>query len=97
MPGEVPALDAVGPALAGTMPAALSVRSKAIDAVLREGVSNGHSAGSISWAGLLNCYFWLDPMKHVTGALFTQVSPFYDERIVALYGAFERGLYAGLA
>jgi hypothetical protein len=29
-------------------------------------------------------------------ALFTQVLPFYDERVVALYGAFERGLY-GLA
>ena len=58
---------------------------------------NGRSAGSISWAGLLNCYFWLDPVKHVTGALFTQIVPFYDERVVALYGAFERGLYAGLA
>jgi hypothetical protein len=58
---------------------------------------NGRSAGSISWAGLLNCYFWLDPVKHVTGALFTQVLPFYDERVVALYGPFERGLYAGLA
>ncbi|MFI0849692.1 serine hydrolase domain-containing protein [Mesorhizobium sp. IMUNJ23232] len=59
--------------------------------------SNGRSPGSISWAGLLNCYFWLDPVKHVTGALFTQVLPFYDERVVALYGAFERELYAGLA
>jgi CubicO group peptidase (beta-lactamase class C family) len=58
---------------------------------------NGRSAGSISWAGLLNCYFWLDPVKHVTGALFTQVLPFFDERVVALYGEFERGLYAGLA
>src|ERR1700704_2311374 len=54
-------------------------------------------AGSISWAGLLNCYFWLDPVKKVTGAMFTQVLPFYDERVVALYGEFERGLYAGLA
>ena len=58
---------------------------------------NGRSAGSISWAGLLNCYFWLDPVKHVTGALFTQILPFYEERVVALYAAFERGLYAGLA
>ncbi|MBZ9921890.1 MULTISPECIES: serine hydrolase domain-containing protein [unclassified Mesorhizobium] len=58
---------------------------------------NGRSAGSISWAGLLNCYFWLDPVKHVTGALFTQILPFYDERVVALYGAFERELYASLA
>lgn len=58
---------------------------------------NGRSAGSVSWAGLLNCYFWIDPVKHVTGALFTQILPFYDERVVALYGAFERELYAGLA
>jgi CubicO group peptidase (beta-lactamase class C family) len=58
---------------------------------------NGRSAGSISWAGLLNCYFWIDPVNHVTGALFTQILPFYDERVVALYGAFERELYAGLA
>jgi hypothetical protein len=36
-------------------------------------------------------------MSQVAGALFTQVLPFYDERIVALYGEFERCLYAGLA
>jgi methyl acetate hydrolase len=57
---------------------------------------NGRAAGSISWAGLLNCYFWLDPTTKVTGALFTQILPFYDDRVVALYGAFERGLYQGL-
>jgi methyl acetate hydrolase len=57
---------------------------------------NGRSAGSASWAGLLNCYFWIDPVAKVTGALFTQVLPFYDARIVSLYGAFERGLYRGL-
>ncbi|OHT19105.1 serine hydrolase domain-containing protein [Edaphosphingomonas haloaromaticamans] len=57
---------------------------------------NGRAAGSISWAGLLNCYFWLDPVSQVTGALFTQILPFYDDRVVALYGAFERGLYRGL-
>jgi CubicO group peptidase (beta-lactamase class C family) len=57
---------------------------------------NGRSAGSISWAGLLNCYYWVDPVKQVTGAIFTQTLPFYDARIVALFGAFERGFYAGL-
>jgi methyl acetate hydrolase len=57
---------------------------------------NGRAAGSISWAGLLNCYFWLDPTMRVTGALFTQILPFYDEQVVTLYGAFERGLYRGL-
>jgi CubicO group peptidase (beta-lactamase class C family) len=58
---------------------------------------NGRSAGSYAWAGLLNCYYWVDPVKKVTGAMFTQLLPFYDARAVDLYGAFERGLYAGLA
>ena len=57
----------------------------------------GRSAGSASWAGLLNCYYWIDPVKKVTGTMFTQLLPFYDARVVDLYGAFERGLYAGLA
>ncbi|MFZ6647242.1 serine hydrolase domain-containing protein [Undibacterium sp. TJN25] len=57
----------------------------------------GRSAGSISWAGLLNCYFWLDPVKRVTGTVFTQVLPFYDPAIVKLYAGFERGLYDALA
>ena len=35
-------------------------------------------------------------MTKVTGALFTQILPFYDDRVVALYGAFEHGLYRGL-
>jgi CubicO group peptidase (beta-lactamase class C family) len=56
----------------------------------------GRSAGSVSWAGLLNCYFWLDPVKHVTGTVFTQTLPFYDPSIVRLYGEFESGLYRGL-
>jgi len=44
---------------------------------------HGRSAGSISWGGLLNCYFWLDPVKRVTGALFTQILPFFDNRVLA--------------
>lgn len=57
---------------------------------------NGRSAGSGSWAGLLNCYFWLDPVKKVTGAIFTQTLPFFDPGIVDLYAQFERGIYEGL-
>jgi methyl acetate hydrolase len=56
---------------------------------------NGRSAGSYGWAGLLNCYYWVDPVKKVTAAMFTQLLPFYDQRVVELFGAFERGVYAG--
>ena len=58
---------------------------------------NGRSAGSYAWAGLLNCYYWVDPVKKVTGAVFTQLLPFYDAQMVELFGAFERGIYTGLA
>ncbi|WP_025600248.1 serine hydrolase domain-containing protein [Burkholderia sp. WSM2230] len=56
---------------------------------------HGRSAGSISWAGLPNSYFWVDPVRKVTGTLFTQILPFYDPRVVDLYGRFEQGLYDG--
>src|SRR5450830_286848 len=57
---------------------------------------HGRSAGSGSWAGLLNSYFWIDPVKRVTGAMFTQVLPFYDARVVNLWGQVEEGIYGGL-
>jgi CubicO group peptidase (beta-lactamase class C family) len=57
---------------------------------------NGRSAGSFTWAGLLNCYYWVDPVNKVAAALFSQLLPFYDARVVELYAAFERGLYSGL-
>jgi CubicO group peptidase (beta-lactamase class C family) len=61
-----------------------------------QSVPQGRSAGSGSWAGLLNTYFWIDPVKRVAGSMFSQVLPFYDKRVVDLYGRFERDLYAGL-
>jgi methyl acetate hydrolase len=43
-----------------------------------EPVPNGRSAGNIRWAGLLNCFYWVDPAKQVTGATLTRAAPFYD-------------------
>ncbi|CAB3747454.1 serine hydrolase domain-containing protein [Paraburkholderia solisilvae] len=57
---------------------------------------HGRSVGSASWAGLLNTYFWIDPVKRVAGSLFTQTLPFYDSRVVELYGQFEQRFYDGL-
>jgi methyl acetate hydrolase len=50
MLGAILALDAVSPALAGTTPAASSVRFKAIDAALRGGVSKNDVAGVVAMA-----------------------------------------------
>lgn len=56
----------------------------------------GRSAGSLSWAGLSNCYYWLDPKENVTGALYTQILPFFDPKVVALFRAFESAVYDNL-
>jgi methyl acetate hydrolase len=53
----------------------------------------GRSAGSIAWAGLFNTYFWVDPDKHVTGVIMTQLLPFADEHVLKLFADFERGVY----
>jgi methyl acetate hydrolase len=55
---------------------------------------NGRSAGTVSWGGLANLYFWLDPVRSVTGVIMTQILPFVDPAVMRLYGRFERGVHA---
>ena len=57
---------------------------------------NGRSAGSVTWAGIFNTYYWLDPAKRIAGVFLTQILPFADHKAVALYGEFESGIYGGL-
>ena len=57
----------------------------------------GRSGGSLSWAGLANTYFWVDPSRKVAGVIMTQVLPFADPRVLGLYGKFESGLYKALS
>ena len=57
---------------------------------------NGRSAGTLTWAGLFNGYYWIDPQKRVVGVILTQILPFADRRAVRLYGEFERGVYDAL-
>ena len=46
------------------------------------------------WAGLANCYYWIDRATGVAGAFLTQVLPFFDARIVETVAGFEMGVYA---
>jgi methyl acetate hydrolase len=57
----------------------------------------GRSGGSLSWAGLANTYFWVDPSKQVAGVILTQILPFVDSRVLSLYGKFESGVYKALS
>jgi methyl acetate hydrolase len=55
---------------------------------------DGRSAGTVSWAGIFNSYFWLDPKRRVAGVILTQMLPFADPAMLRLLGEFERGVYA---
>jgi CubicO group peptidase (beta-lactamase class C family) len=57
---------------------------------------NGRSAGSLTWGGIFNSYYWIDPTKQVAGVILTQFLPFADPRALALAGAFERAVYTAL-
>jgi CubicO group peptidase (beta-lactamase class C family) len=54
----------------------------------------GRSAGSLCWAGLSNCYFWLDREAGVAGVMLAQLLPFADRGALALFDRFERAVYA---
>jgi methyl acetate hydrolase len=58
---------------------------------------NGRSAGSLTWAGIFNTYYWLDPQKRVAGVYMTQILPFADGPAVQVYGDFEKAIYGTLA
>lgn len=58
---------------------------------------SGRSAGSLTWAGLANTYYWIDPVKRIGGVIATQILPFADPKVLALYGAFEQAVYRHLS
>ena len=58
------------------------------------GVKDRNEAGSGDWAGLANCYFWIDRTTGLAAALFTQVLPFFDAGVVETLFGFEQSLYA---
>jgi CubicO group peptidase (beta-lactamase class C family) len=97
----------IGDLAAGTLTTTTPARSNDIDlfpdSELRWGLGSminmqagphGRSAGTLSWGGIYNSYFWLDPARRITGVIMTQILPFADARVLSLYGQFESGVYA---
>jgi CubicO group peptidase (beta-lactamase class C family) len=51
------------------------------------------SPGSLSWGGINNTYFWVDPARGVAGVILMQFLPFADSKALAVYDSFERAVY----
>jgi len=62
-----------------------------------ETAPTGRSAGSLTWAGLTNCYFWIDPTAGTGGVYMTQILPFADAKSLPLFLDFETAVYRCLA
>lgn len=56
-------------------------------------VPGARRAGSLTWAGLRNTYFWIDPTAGIAGTVMTQILPFLDSAALASYETFEREVY----
>ena len=56
-------------------------------------VAGKRSAGALSWGGINNTYFWIDPRRGIAGVVMMQLLPFADTKALAIYDTFERGVY----
>jgi methyl acetate hydrolase len=54
------------------------------------------SPGSMSWAGIFNTEFWIDPVKHIGAVQMMQVLPFYDDGAIRTLRDFEEIVYREL-
>jgi CubicO group peptidase (beta-lactamase class C family) len=50
-------------------------------------------AGTGSWAGIFNCYYWIDRQTGIAATFFTQVLPFFDVGVVPVLLNIEQAVY----
>jgi len=56
----------------------------------------GRSESSLAWAGILNTFFWIDPIRGICGNVMMQYLPFGNKEAIGLLQDFERSVYANL-
>ena len=54
---------------------------------------NMRSPGSLSWAGIYNTQFWIDPRTGIGAVLLMQYLPFYDRVAIQTLQGFEERVY----
>ena len=57
----------------------------------------GRSDSTAHWSGLSNIFWWCDREKGVAGVAGSQVLPFVDPKVAALWVRVEESCYAALA
>jgi methyl acetate hydrolase len=62
-----------------------------------EDVQGFRSAGSLTWGGVHNTYFWIDLKRRITAVALMQILPIGDPHVQETMIAFERTLYAAIS
>ena len=62
-----------------------------------EQAPTGRPAGAIGWAGLANCFYWIDRENGLGGYWATQILPFGDPTSFVGYMDFESAVYGALS
>ncbi len=62
----------------------------------KEPILKKRKAGSGSWAGVLNTYFWIDPNSDVAGVFLAQMLPCYSPNLLNAFDFFEELAYERL-
>lgn len=60
---------------------------------VEEDVDGMRSAGTLSWGGILNSHYWVDPDNDLAAVFMTQALPFCDPRVIDRFHEFERTVY----
>ncbi len=58
-----------------------------------EDIPDRRKKGSLSWSGIFNTYFWIDPQSKIAGTVMMQLSPHYDEKCKGLLEVMEKAVY----
>jgi CubicO group peptidase (beta-lactamase class C family) len=62
-------------------------------ALNRKPLASGRGAGTMSWAGVYNTFFWVDHEKGVCAVVLVQMLPFGDPGPIRLVEDFDRAVY----
>jgi methyl acetate hydrolase len=54
------------------------------------------SPGSLSWTGIYNTHFWLDPKRRLAAIVLMQLLPFYDDDAIKVLRGVEQIVYSNL-
>jgi methyl acetate hydrolase len=57
-------------------------------------VEGFRAAGSLTWGGIHNTYFWIDLTRRITAVAMMQILPIGDPHVLGTMIAFEQALYA---